>query len=214
MQWISLWLSVPESLVGTKKGNETNVCAYMMRGKNATATNATESRDSCEGIISDECFDEYEAFDRPMNEVQGGRCPQFRSGDRECEAFATWSSRPTNFSSSTCALNELENVDLDDNYLTFGSFPAGAYEAGDDEVDSFGAYDLKVRQPIPILFVAHYDGNISAKMVCITPNDLVRESRVPQSELPEPEDPSGAVAMRAGWTGVLVVGAAVLVSVL
>jgi hypothetical protein len=92
MQWISLWLSVPESLVGTKKGNETNVCAYMMRGKNATATNATESRDSCEGIISDECFDEYEAFDRPMNEVQGGRCPQFRSGDRECEAFATWSS--------------------------------------------------------------------------------------------------------------------------
>ena len=87
-QWLSLWVSVPESLVGTEKGNGTNICVYMMRGKNGTATNATEPKDSCDGIISDACFEVYESFDRPL---QDGECPSMRRSD-DCDRFTTWQS--------------------------------------------------------------------------------------------------------------------------
>ena len=75
-QWLSTWLSVPGSLVGTEKGNETNVCVYMMRGDNYTATNATEPRESCDGIIKDECMEEILDFDDPLKD---GRCPQMKT---------------------------------------------------------------------------------------------------------------------------------------
>lgn len=117
---------------------------------------------------------------------------------------------PRNFTSSNCTLDELQNVDLDDDYITYGGFPGGSFTDGDRELDSFEAYDLKVQQPIGMLLVTHYDGNVSSEMVCIAPNDLAEGSRVPQLELP---DESRAVAMRVGWTGVLV-GVAVLFSAL
>lgn len=114
----------------------------------------------------------------------------------------------------------MENVDLDDDYLSFSTL-AGAFEPGDDALDSFESYDLQVRRPLPILTVAHYRGDVSAKLACIAPNNLVGESRVPQSGPPEPEDDfedgddsdSRAVAMKVGWIGVLV-GVAVLFSAL
>ena len=99
---------------------------------------------------------------------------------------------------------------MDDDYVSFSGFPIGFQEPGDWELDSFEAYDLQVQQPVPLLVVTHYDGNVSPKMVCIAPNDLIEGSRVPQSEFP---DESGALLMRTGWTGVLVVGVALLVSV-
>ena len=88
MQWLSIWVSVPKSLVGTEKGNKTNVCVYMMDGEkvNGTATNATEPKDSCDGIIGDECFEEYETFDRPL--LQTGECPPMRKSDN-CDRFTT-----------------------------------------------------------------------------------------------------------------------------
>ena len=104
----------------------------------------------------------------------------------------------------------MENVDLDNNYVSFTGFPIGFQEPGDWELDSFKAYDLQVRQPVPLLVVTHYDGNVSPKIVCIAPNNLVKGSRVPLSEFP---DASGAVLMRTGWTGVLVVSVALLVIV-
>ncbi|CAG7564468.1 unnamed protein product [Fusarium equiseti] len=224
MQWLSTWLSVPESLVGTKKGNETNVCVYMMRGDNHTATNATEPRESCDGIIDEECMGEILEFDSPLKD---GRCPRMRDNfsfgcghfmltqSESTHELPDWyhtdlSVHPRNFSSSNCTLDELQNVDLDNDYVTYGGFPSGALLPGDRELDSFEAYDLQVRQPVGLLFVTHYDGNVSSEMVCIAPNDLAEGSRVPQSEFP---DESGAVLMRVGWTGVLV-GVAVLVSVL
>ena len=94
MQRLSLWVSVPESLVGIEKGNGTSVCAYTMSGKNATATNSTEPKGSCEGIISDDCFIEYSHVDSPL---QAGRCPRIKSSS-DCDSFTAWlSESPKDF---------------------------------------------------------------------------------------------------------------------
>ncbi|KAJ4004797.1 hypothetical protein NW752_009537 [Fusarium irregulare] len=207
-QSIEAWLSVPKSLAGTEKGNETNVCLYMMMGKNVTATNATAPEDSCDGIIDEECMEEILDFKSPLKD---GRCPRMKMDfSFGCGHFTASQIDPRNFTSSNCTLDELQNVDLDDDYMTYGGFPGGSFTHGDREIDSFEAYDLKVQQPIGMLLVTHYDGNVSSEMVCIAPNDLAEGSRVPQLELP---DESRAVAMRVGWTGVLV-GVAVLFSAL
>lgn len=46
-------ISVPESFVGSRVGNDTIVCTYWMRGKNATASD--DPADSCRDILSDKC---------------------------------------------------------------------------------------------------------------------------------------------------------------
>ena len=94
MQQLSLWVSVPESLVGTEKGNRTNICAYTISGKNATATNSTKPKDSCKAIISNKCFKEYSHVNSPL---QAGRYPRIKSSNN-CDSFTAWLSKsPTSF---------------------------------------------------------------------------------------------------------------------
>lgn len=105
---------------------------------------------------------------------------------------------PLNFSSSRCALDELPSIDLPENYKTFGGFPEGALLAGDRELDEYDAYDLRVRQPIPLLLTARSGNTRQSKMVCIAPNNVVDGSRIPELDFP----PSGAMSIHGGFDGV------------
>jgi hypothetical protein len=118
---------------------------------------------------------------------------------------------PLNFSSSRCTLDELPSIDLPENYKTFGGFPGGALLAGDRELEEYDAYDLRVRQPIPLLLTARSGDSRQSKMVCIAPNNVVEGSRIPELKFP----PSGATSIQGGFgTGVLigVVGVVMLVN--
>ena len=111
---------------------------------------------------------------------------------------------PLNLSNSSCTLSDLPEMDLPSDYRTYGSLPGGSFPPADNELETFDAYDLKVRQPIPILFSVQSGDVGDAKMVCIAPNNVLDGSRIPESEFP----PSGAVSLQTGGagTGVLVVG--------
>jgi hypothetical protein len=81
-QETNTYLSVPESLIGSSEGNETFVCLYMMPGVNETATNATEADGSCNGILSDECIEEFK--EAPTSD--GQKCPTV-SASEKCGRF-------------------------------------------------------------------------------------------------------------------------------
>lgn len=46
-------ISVPESFIGSRVGNDTIVCTYWMRGKNTTASD--DAANSCQDVLSDKC---------------------------------------------------------------------------------------------------------------------------------------------------------------
>jgi hypothetical protein len=102
---------------------------------------------------------------------------------------------PLNFSSSRCTLDELPSIDLPENYKTFGGFPGGALLPGDRELEEYDAYDLRVRQPIPLLLTARSGDTRQSNMVCIAPNNVVEGSRTPKLEFP----PSGAMSIHGGF---------------
>ncbi|KAM0261549.1 hypothetical protein ACHAPA_009719 [Fusarium lateritium] len=158
-QETNTYLSVPESLIGSEKGNETFICLYMMPGFNQTATNATEADDSCEGILGDECVEKFEKTPT----ADGQKCPTV-SASEKCGRFVASQLTPLNFSSSRCTLDELPSIDLPENYKTFGGLPGSALLAGDRELDEYDAYDLRVRQPIPLLLTAQSGDSRQSKM--------------------------------------------------
>ncbi|SPJ78593.1 uncharacterized protein FTOL_06982 [Fusarium torulosum] len=180
-QETNTYLSVPESLIGSSEGNETFVCLYMMPGVNQTATNATEADGSCNGILSDECIEEFN--DAPTSD--GQKCPTVSASE-----------------SSRCTLDELPSIDLPENYKTFGGFPGGALLAGDRELEEYDAYDLRVRQPIPLLLTTRSGDSKQSKMVCIAPNNVVEGSRIPELEFP----PSGAMSIHGGFGSRVLMG--------
>ncbi|KAF5001082.1 hypothetical protein FGRMN_1276 [Fusarium graminum] len=189
-QELSIYLSVLESLVGSSKGNETFVCAYVMRGLNETATNSTNADDSCSGILSNECIEEFK--DAPVSD--GGKCPEVSVSEECGQRLILKQRNPLNFSSIRCTLDELPGVDLPENYKTFGGLPGGVPLPGDRELDNFNSYDLIVRQPIPMLFTVQSGDTRQSKIVCIAPNNVLEDSRIPESEFPS----SGAVSVHGG----------------
>lgn len=63
-----------------------------------------------------------------------------------------------------------------------------------DDRNSFELYDLRVQQPIPILFKAAFpgsDGISSSYLVCLAPDQIAEGSRLPEAELPD-EDPNNS----------------------
>ncbi|KAH7251513.1 hypothetical protein BKA59DRAFT_472172 [Fusarium tricinctum] len=189
-QETNTYLSVPGSFIGSSEGNKTFVCLYMMPGVNETATNATVADGSCNGILSDECIEEFN--EAPTSD--GQKCPTV-SASEKCGRFVASQLSPLNFSSSRCTLDELPSIDLPENYKTFGGFPGGALLPGDRELEEYDAYDLRVRQPIPLLLTARSGDTRQSKMVCIAPNNVVEGSRTPKLEFP----PSGAMSIHGGF---------------
>ncbi|KAJ4144311.1 hypothetical protein LMH87_003201 [Akanthomyces muscarius] len=190
-QSLTVFLSVPESFVGSDEANNTNVCAYRMRGLNATA----HDDGSCDELLSDDCLDAID--DLPAMPDSDGNCPSVNVQDACGQGFFLSTARPFNFSSSVCSISGLSGSDLPDNYRTFtgiGTVTLSLTPETDD--DPYAMYDLRVRQPAPVLIKARLGASGSVayqqqKMLCIAPNKVVEGSRRPVGDFP-PSSASGA----------------------
>ncbi|KXX80991.1 hypothetical protein MMYC01_205173 [Madurella mycetomatis] len=136
-QELNVYLSVPESLIGTRQGNDTRFCMYMMPGQNETSRDGSGS---CSGVLSDECLRALRNTPPPTEE----RCPQ-----ADIEEQCGWRI-------SVGRVGSVPHVDLPTDYLTYGGFTDTYLLPPDPDRDSFEVYDLRVRQPIPMLITARY----------------------------------------------------------
>lgn len=82
-QSLAMFLSVPKSLIGSKKGNNTKFCAYVSGGQNATSEGSGTAEDSCKGVLSDKCIEELTNVMLPQG---GGDCPSLFS-TTECKSI-------------------------------------------------------------------------------------------------------------------------------
>lgn len=69
-QSLSMHLSVPEAIVGSRQGNATRICPYRLSVLNATREDG-EPPGSCKGILSEECLDALKAIQSPGDD----ECP-------------------------------------------------------------------------------------------------------------------------------------------
>ncbi|KAI8665615.1 hypothetical protein LRP88_03881 [Fusarium phalaenopsidis] len=183
LQDLGVFLSVPESFIGTRDGNRTQVCTYRMEGQNTTSDAEDNSAKlSCNGILSEDCQRALRSVSAPKD----GECPSAPSSVAEAceESISIWTSIPLNFSSSNCSVDELPGVSLPDDYETF-QLSGGGLVPPDAEKDSFEIYDLRVQQPIPILLSVRLpDGKAAAEVICLAPSNITQSSRKPKAEFP------------------------------
>ncbi|RSL69562.1 hypothetical protein CEP53_002190 [Fusarium sp. AF-6] len=183
LQDLGVFLSVPESFIGTRDGNRTQVCTYRMEGQNATSDAENSSaRLSCNGILSEDCQKALRSVSAPKD----GECPSAPSNVAEAcgELINIWTSVSLNFSTSNCSVDELPGVNLPNDYETF-QLSGGGLVPPDAEKDSFEVYDLRVQQPIPILLSVRLpDGKSAAEIICLAPSNITQSSRKPEAEFP------------------------------
>ncbi|KAM0322542.1 hypothetical protein ACHAQA_009389 [Verticillium albo-atrum] len=203
IQDLGIFLSVPDDLPGSATGNETRICAYTMPGQNATSEGDGLAENSCKGVMSDECIEAY--LNAPMP-PQDGPCPAYDVEDRCDIPTGIRTITPLVLNESRCALDELPHSGVPDGYSTFSGFPAGFMLPPDGNQSEFEVYDLRVRQPVPMLFTVRSGSTAQAHLVCLAPSDVVEGSREPEAEFP----PSGAAGLRGGL-GVAAAAAAVAV---
>ena len=89
---------------------------------------------------------------------------------------------------------------IPDNY---GILNIGRYgeRGGDENIDAFDMYDLRVRQPVPIVVKARFDVEEDTKqtlyqIICIAPENVTKGSRKPEGSFP----PSAACTINSGLT--------------
>ncbi|RMJ14412.1 hypothetical protein CDV36_005913 [Fusarium kuroshium] len=183
LQDLGVFLSVPESFIGTRDGNRTQVCTYRMEGQNATSDAEDNSAKlSCNGILSEDCQNALRSVSAPKD----GECPSAPSNVAEAcaESINIWTSVPLNFSTSNCSIDELPGVTLPNDYETF-QLSGGGLVPPDTNKDSFEVYDLRVQQPIPILLSVRLpDGKSAAEVICLAPSNITQSSRKPEAEFP------------------------------
>ncbi|WQF80619.1 hypothetical protein CDEST_05633 [Colletotrichum destructivum] len=183
MQYLSTFLSVPASFISSPRGSHTRICSYRMPGQNKTLDDQAEGASgSCEGVLSDECIQALLRAPPPVEDD----CP--RIDPAEACGFGVIVGRvaPSNFSSGTCTLDGLRHIDLPESYRTYSGLVGGSILPADRTRESFEAYDLRVRQPIPMLItssVANSDERHAA-VVCLAPSNVTDGSRVPEGEFP------------------------------
>ncbi|KAM0277632.1 hypothetical protein ACHAQH_005660 [Verticillium albo-atrum] len=179
-QDLGIFLSVPSDFVSSETANATRICGYTMRGQNATSEGDGSGKDSCRGVLSDECVEE--ALKTPMP-PDDGPCPELDVGDK-CDV----STRYRTF----CIWDNLPHVDIPSGHRSFAGFPGGHIMPPDAEETEFDVYDLRVRQTVPMLFTVRSGSQEKAHMVCVAPSNVVEGSREPEAEFP----PSGAPGLR------------------
>lgn len=76
----------------------------------------------------------------------------------------------------------------------------------------FDAYDLMVRQPLPIVLAVGVPGQskLAVEIACMAPDNVTADSRVPDSEFP----PSGAGDLNVGTTATFAMAVACIVSMI
>ncbi len=122
--------------------------------------------------------------------------------------------RPFNFSSSACSISDLTGADLPDNYRTFAGIGTITLTLNPEpEDDSYDMYELRVRQPAPVLIKARLgdSGPIAyqrQKMLCIAPSKVVEGSREPEGDFP----PSSASGLGSGRAAMLAIAVSLVVA--
>ncbi|GAB1319749.1 hypothetical protein MFIFM68171_09959 [Madurella fahalii] len=114
-QELNVFLSVPESLIGTRQGNDTRFCMYLMPGQNKTSGDGSGS---CSGVLSDKCLQALRNTPPPTEE----RCPQADIEEQCGWRISVGRGAPSNFSDSPCTVGSVPHVDLPTDYLTYDGF--------------------------------------------------------------------------------------------
>ncbi|KAF6813772.1 hypothetical protein CMUS01_12765 [Colletotrichum musicola] len=186
-QLLQSFISVPESFIGSARGNETDACLYIMRGLNKTskAEPGDDASESCKGVLSDECIERLQKAEGPTD----GDCPNMTDIEEECGIV--YDSRAMNFSDASCTMDELPHINLPEGYRSYATEFSRLLLPADTDLESFEMYDLRVRQSIPFLITTRDSKGTHAEVLCIAPNNVTDGSREPE-EL-EFESTSGAV---------------------
>ncbi|KAI4954066.1 hypothetical protein J4E91_001775 [Alternaria rosae] len=164
------FLSVPDFLVGSQDGNQTQYCVYELPGHDASSQ---QDAGDCSGVLSDDCID---ALMKNTPVMSDGRCHKPENVEDACGMVA---SQPVGH--TECSLSEMPHVDLPDNYRTYYAHYVPVSEGGGG-YENFDLYDKHVREAVPMIFTIKSPGStIAHKVVCVAPNNVVDGSRVPES---------------------------------
>ncbi|KAG5755812.1 hypothetical protein H9Q70_001600 [Fusarium xylarioides] len=187
LEWLQAFISVPRKLVGSLAGKNVEVCPYMLKGLNNTSENPEDADESCKGVVSDECIEEFENLTLPL-------VP------------------PRNFSTARCSLDKMPFLDIPDDHKTYGTCISSGYD-GDENTDDFEMHDLRVQQTIPIFMMVSSNGVADTKLLCIAPNKVVSGSRKPELKLEETgdEDEDENKASRVGGLGAVFLSIGVMI---
>jgi hypothetical protein len=119
---------------------------------------------------------------------------------------------------NTCAYTEIPGVKIPERYSTFGT--AVGVEVSDNinlDLDANKTYDLLTRQAIPLVLLGRFvdrDSNsvqTSVEFVCITANNTVKGSRVPEQQTPWESTGSAISARVVNWAAGLITTVIILV---
>lgn len=90
MQTLAVFLSVPEGVVGSRRGNDTDYCVYLIAGRNETSdADPGDGNNSCDGVLSEDCISALRDASPPTDDS----CPLVDSEDA-C-GFRPWLGRST-----------------------------------------------------------------------------------------------------------------------
>ncbi|CAN9407594.1 unnamed protein product [Alternaria sp. RS040] len=170
------FLSVPDSLVGSQEGNQSEYCVYELPGQDASSQ---EEAGNCSGVLSDDCID---ALMKNTPIMSDGQCHKPENVEDACGMVASQPvGTPSNFNSTECSLSKMPHVDLPDNYRTYYAHHVPVSEGGGG-YENFDLYDRHVREAVPMVFtIKSPGGTIAHKAICVVPNKVVEGSRVPKS---------------------------------
>ncbi|KAI4943504.1 hypothetical protein J4E91_009414 [Alternaria rosae] len=197
-----VYISVPGNVP-----NDTELCSYQYTNLNATLEAGGEN--SCSGVISSDCMDH---LDKALSDTSAGYCPGIYTSSvseefrKACPMLSGGSHNTVrqDVTNSTCAYNNMPEVQIPDNYNTFGT------NAGISASDNFNAaanetYDLLTRQTIPLVLLGRFvdpESNLvqtGLEFVCMTANNTVEGSRVPEEETPWESAGADISARMVGW---------------
>ncbi|USP75914.1 hypothetical protein yc1106_03188 [Curvularia clavata] len=197
------YISVPGNVP-----NGTEICSYQYTNINATLEPGGQN--SCSGVISSVCIDhltkvlsdstyycpyaETGSTSQTFNEA----CPMLKGGSHN--------SKFLDVTNSTCAYTNMPEVQIPDNYSTFGTaIGVEVSNAIDVNMDANKTYDLLTRQTIPLVILGRFVDPESSliqsrvEFVCMTANKTVGGSRVPAQETPWESSGVNISAKMVGW---------------
>jgi hypothetical protein len=105
----------------------------------------------------------------------------------------------------------MPEVQIPDKYNTFGTVIGLEVSDTNDKADANKTYDLLTRQAIPLVLLGRFvdqESNLvqsSVEFVCMTANNTVEGSRVPEQETPWQSTGADISARIGGWAAIVVI---------
>ncbi|KAM0435856.1 hypothetical protein ACHAPT_002747 [Fusarium lateritium] len=206
VQHADIFLSIPNRIAGGKKANDTRVCFYHMDGVNATSNDEDSEGRSCGGILSDECQSALQSIRPP--ESLDAECPKPPMAvEKACrKPVRLFFKDPFTFNNTNCSVSTIPGVGLPGGYKTYPAYGLGLLSA-DRHVDEFDAYDLQVRQPIPMYVTMRFDdgtSRVTEELLCVAPDEVAKGSRKPEGEFPPSAKSESSATSRLDTKGAAV----------